>query len=222
MNLNLIVIDDFYSDPDRIRALALSTKFRAAGNQLGYNGLVANAPATLKRMAIRKISNALSSSLMYDKRNQGDFKLLTASHQRHKRTFVHVDHCRWSAVISLSPSPRGGTTFWRHRKWNICGFHDVDAIEKLAAQRALTVSDLFKGLNRDTGKLSAWSQIGEIGHVYNRMILFNGNIFHASSPGFGNSIENGKLSQTFFLEDLDLRIRRKDWSKVHFKYDSRG
>lgn len=39
-----------------------------------------------------------------------------------------------------------------------------------------------------------------IGNVYNRMILYRGNISHSSMmPGFGNSPETGRLTQVFFF-----------------------
>ena len=39
-----------------------------------------------------------------------------------------------------------------------------------------------------------------IGNVYNRLILYKGNISHSSMlPGFGDSIETGRLTQVFFF-----------------------
>lgn len=36
---------------------------------------------------------------------------------------------------------------------------------------------------------------------YNRLILFRGGrMFHRASKGFGNSPENGRLTQSFFFE----------------------
>jgi len=39
-----------------------------------------------------------------------------------------------------------------------------------------------------------------IGNVYNRLVLYKGNIDHSSMiPGFGNSPETGRLTQVFFF-----------------------
>jgi len=40
-----------------------------------------------------------------------------------------------------------------------------------------------------------------IGNVYNRLVLYRGDLLHRSIvPGFGDSIENGRLTQVFFFD----------------------
>jgi hypothetical protein len=42
-----------------------------------------------------------------------------------------------------------------------------------------------------------------IGNVYNRLVLYRGDLFHRSIvSGFGNSIHNGRLTQVFFFDEL--------------------
>lgn len=41
-----------------------------------------------------------------------------------------------------------------------------------------------------------------IGNVYNRLVLYRGNLFHRSIiPGFGDTIETGRLTQVFFFDE---------------------
>jgi hypothetical protein len=41
-----------------------------------------------------------------------------------------------------------------------------------------------------------------IGNVYNRLVLYRGDLFHRSIiPGFGNSIDTGRLTQVFFFDE---------------------
>lgn len=41
-----------------------------------------------------------------------------------------------------------------------------------------------------------------IGNVYNRLVLYRGNLFHRSIvSGFGDSIFNGRLTQVFFFDE---------------------
>jgi hypothetical protein len=44
------------------------------------------------------------------------------------------------------------------------------------------------------------SIVTTIGNIYNRLVLYKGNINHSSMiPGFGNSPETGRLTQVFFF-----------------------
>ena len=42
-----------------------------------------------------------------------------------------------------------------------------------------------------------------VGNVYNRAIAFRGNIWHSGGPGYGDSIENGRMIQTFFFKEKE-------------------
>lgn len=45
-----------------------------------------------------------------------------------------------------------------------------------------------------------WQLNSAIGNVYNRLALYRGTLFHRSiMPGFGDTKENGRLTQTFFF-----------------------
>lgn len=45
-----------------------------------------------------------------------------------------------------------------------------------------------------------WKKQIKIGNKYNRLILFNSNIFHKSSNYFGTDRKNGRLVQLFFIK----------------------
>ena len=42
-----------------------------------------------------------------------------------------------------------------------------------------------------------------IGNVYNRCVLFRGNIFHSGADGIGDDIENARIIQGFFFKEGD-------------------
>jgi hypothetical protein len=52
---------------------------------------------------------------------------------------------------------------------------------------------------KDSNNTRAWENVMKIGYNYNRLILFNGNLFHSSAPGFGSNKFNAKLTQVFFF-----------------------
>jgi hypothetical protein len=42
-----------------------------------------------------------------------------------------------------------------------------------------------------------------MGNVYNRLILYRGTLYHRSMiPGFGDSVETGRLTQVFFFDTI--------------------
>ena len=46
-----------------------------------------------------------------------------------------------------------------------------------------------------------WKLVTAMGNIYNRLILYHGNLFHRSIlPGFGQNKQNGRLTQVFFFE----------------------
>ena len=41
-----------------------------------------------------------------------------------------------------------------------------------------------------------------IGNVYNRLVIYRGDLYHRSlEPGFGDCLENGRLTQVFFFDE---------------------
>ena len=45
-----------------------------------------------------------------------------------------------------------------------------------------------------------FSPIDVIGNVYNRLVMYKGDIFHKSNDYFGSTIEDSRLTQVFFLK----------------------
>ena len=44
-----------------------------------------------------------------------------------------------------------------------------------------------------------WEMTDYVANKYNRIVLYRGNLYHASLDYFGNNIQNGRLFQTFFF-----------------------
>jgi hypothetical protein len=45
-----------------------------------------------------------------------------------------------------------------------------------------------------------WDKVDSIGNKYNRLILYRGDLFHASLDYFGKNLYDGRLFQTFFFD----------------------
>ena len=48
-------------------------------------------------------------------------------------------------------------------------------------------------------KKSGWELVDKVGNVFNRLVIYRGDYFHASLDYFGKDINDGRLFQTFFF-----------------------
>jgi hypothetical protein len=177
MNLELLVIDNFYENPDIVRNYALSQDFSVKGN---YPGARTNPylPDDVKSCIEYWMAFAGPVTHWFeDQGYTGAFQLATAQ----DRTWIHADHHNmWAGVCYLTPDApyTGGTAFYRHKE-----------------------TGEFRRSNKDHEgyDYTKWDQFDRVGNKYNRLIIYRGDLYHASLDYFGNSNETGRLFQTFFF-----------------------
>ena len=174
----IVVIDNFYDDPDSIREFALSQDFLVKGN---YPGMRTGSFATpLHKSKLEKI---MGREINYwpDGYN-GSFQIVTED----CKSWIHRDNTDYSLIVFLTPDPppQSGTVFYKHIA--------------TGAERA-DEKHTEEMLCRDTHTPGAWRITDRIENKYNRAILFNGRLTHMSDNYFGNSKETGRLFQTFFF-----------------------
>lgn len=178
MNLDLLIIDNFYADPDGVRKFALNQEFSVKGNFPGlrtksfFTDDVKSAIEYYMQFA-GKITNTYEHSGY-----TGAFQIATAM----DRTWIHSDpYNMWAGVCYLTPDApyTAGTGLFRHKE---TGKHRKT--EKDYEGYDYTKYDLFD----------------RIGNKYNRLIIYRGDLFHASLDYFGDNPQNGRLFQTFFFD----------------------
>jgi len=178
MEATLIIVDNFYSNPDGVRSFALSQEFKVRGNFPGcrtapfFTDDVRSAIEHYMQFAGR-ITNTYESSGY-----TGAFQLATAQ----DRTWIHSDpYNMWAGVCYLTPDAphTGGTGLFRHRS---TGQHRRETTD-------------WEGYD-----YTKWDLFDRIGNKYNRLILYRGDLFHASLDYFGDQPDNCRLFQTFFFD----------------------
>lgn len=179
MKFNIIVVDDFYSNPDGVRQFALQQEFV---NRAPYPGVRTKSFLTndTKDTIQYHLFNAAGRVLNWNNVDglTGSFEFAKAS----DRSWIHSDHFNtWAGVIYLTPDApeSGGTAFYRHK-----------------ATGATTAEELSSYESQDMTK---WEVTDVVGNRYNRLVLYHSNLFHNSLDYFGNSWETGRLFQLFFL-----------------------
>jgi len=166
MDRNLIVIDNFLDDPDRIRFHALSLDFDRI--QKSVPGVRSHRlGGDLQKEVETKLKTALGGEIVWDW-TQDTFCFQSC--QEGTETWVHVDsqgedQGEWAAVLYLTPNP---------------------------------ILDSGTGIyeSPDTDM-----NIG-VGNIYNRLVAYRGKVLYHRSilPGFGNTLETSRLTQTFFFD----------------------
>ena len=178
MRTELIVVDQFYNDPDDVRRFALQQPFTETGNYPGartVSFINESVRSTLQDVLRSGGGNILD---IYG----GNFQITTAA----DRTWIHHDGpCgKWAGVLYLTPDApyTAGTGLYRLKA---TGEHFTDNREKH---------------NYPSQDYTKWDLFDRIGNKYNRLILYRSDLFHASLDYFGDNLENGRLFQVFFIE----------------------
>ena len=181
MRTNIIVVDDFYSDVDEVRKLALSQKFDVKGNFPGLRTkefLSGGARDVIKDLVKPFSGKFIGFSSQYS----GSFQIAMAK----DRTWIHSDgNNKWAGVCYLTPNAphTGGTGLFRHKETG-----------------ASSSFRMPKNINVPGQDYTKWDLIDVIGNKYNRLVLYRGDLFHASLDYFGDNNENGRLFQLFFFD----------------------
>jgi Family of unknown function (DUF6445) len=179
MELTCLIVDNFYSNPDSVRNFALSQPFDVKGNFPG---------SRTKPFFTDDVKEAIEYYIPWagkirceDASYTGSFQITTAQ----DRTWIHSDiNTTWAAVCYLTPDApgSGGTGLFRYKSTNE-----------------------FRGDNKYDGyDYTKWELFDKIGNRYNRLILYRGDLYHASLDYFGDNMQNGRLFQVFFFNTVNV------------------
>jgi hypothetical protein len=113
---------------------------------------------------------------------------------------IHVDPSVWSGILYLSRPEdcRGGTEFYRHIPTG------TDEVPRKAEQinalgYAASAEMSHQILEKDGGDRSKWELTMTVPMRFNRLVLLRPWLWHTSGPGFGDSVENGRLVYLMFF-----------------------
>ena len=180
MNTTLIIVDNFYTDPDSVRRYALAQPFIVRGNFPGarttpYLPDDVKSAIEWNMQFAGKVTDWMNHSPEHS--YTGAFQIAVAS----DRTWIHSDyHNMWAGVCYLTPDApyTSGTGLFRHR----------------ATGEYSRITKDYEGYD-----YTKWELFDRIGNRYNRLILYRGDLFHASLNYFGDNQDTGRLFQTFFF-----------------------
>lgn len=195
---HLFVIDDFIPNPDAIRAQALSMKYAVGGHYPGLN--------STEKLRIEGLEEVISNIVRVPLKapweesfSHAHFRVSLAEHND-KPARIHIDQSHWSGILYMSRPEdcMGGTDFFRHIPTNTDRL-PMDE-EALKASGYSSYEELrAQILDKDSFDRSKWERTMTVPMRYNRLVLLQPHYWHTAGPGFGDSLENGRMIYVLFF-----------------------
>lgn len=200
---HLLVVDNFYKNPDEIRQIALAQEY--APNAKSYKGkrsfdrfLLPGVREEFMRLLGCEISDWLTQKV------NGVFQITGFTDP----LVWHSDHQNFAAAIYLTPDapPGAGTSFWRDRKYG-CRRPPPHALEQLRFPED-TEEDTKKKHDEIYSEYNLlhpdnWELVDKVGGVYNRLVLWDAQLIHSASSyeAFVDAVsaDKSRLVQLFFF-----------------------
>jgi hypothetical protein len=188
----ILVIDDFYP-VEEIEQMLKQSSFSPT-QDVNYAGLIATAPTNIQNI-YQRIEAIVGNKLEFSK-NDGQIRVLRAQDVGKEKTLVHFDPGKLNVLIYLTAPPPGvdpnlfGTHFYSHHQMHKRRFIPSDPRK----------DEIFKTFAiEDTFNLDAWEKWRTVDYKKNRLIIFDGHLFHSGpTQSFGEAVLDSRVTQLFF------------------------
>lgn len=194
---HLFVIDDFLRNAETVRAQALSLTYAVGGRFPGLN--------SVQKLRIEGLDGVISSLVREPVRapwsddfSHGSCRVALASDDKPAR--IHIDQSHWSGILYLSRPEdcQGGTEFFRHKPTGTDRVPmDPESLRKIGYSSYKELQEDI--LDKDALDRSNWERTMTVPMRFNRLVLLQPHYWHTAGPGFGDSLENGRLIYLMFF-----------------------
>lgn len=202
MHSRVIIVDNFYGKPEGVREFALEAHY-ADISPTDYPGFASKQTIDSATLA-QRFEELIGSPLNVDSSRftWGGFRFITADSG--SRPKVHADVAvDWAGMVYLTPDApmSSGTAFYRHKA---TGLESPPTDRQARAWGYADAAEFDdKVIRADKADLTKWEQIGHVGPVFNRLVLFRGaEFYHAPLGGCGTDTETARLTHIFFFNVL--------------------
>jgi hypothetical protein len=225
MNKSIIIVDDFYADPDAVIDYALKQRYYypyQSDQDVASGRVPPSWMSSWFRESIDcpfKSSTALIDTLssvtgeVIDARHWNESFPIQADGKAGKDCEAFERTCLWNCTFHLKPETdqQLGEGVHNHVTdiWNAVGENGWAGIVYLRADAPLGAG-LKLWRNRDPDRQydwmtprENWELIDDLGNCYNRLILVRGSIPHSGAAGWGSTLRDGRIYQTFFFRVVD-------------------
>jgi hypothetical protein len=206
MNLYPVtVVNDFYDDPDSIRQFALAQKYTYCHElkdiDYVFPGSRTKDLFELNPALYERICKKLVSVFHIPEHDMMRWAITTSFQiveAKYGSGLIHQDqNTVFAGVLYLTPNAPldSGTSLFRKNNT----FKDADYKKGIADN-----DKRFKNNQPiDFSYHSMFDEVVRVNNVYNTLILFEGDIHHCANSFFGETAENARLAQVFFVNKID-------------------
>ncbi|MDJ0624859.1 MAG: DUF6445 family protein [Candidatus Caenarcaniphilales bacterium] len=209
MYRSLIVVDDFYNNPRTVREYALSQNYSKPDYITGYPGIETEGglPPEQLTKVMKYFSSLIGKKVVSFKDDpQGRFRLQSEEVMKTRRNIIHADPCRWTGLVylSLPEDCKGCLSIYKHNETGLLRIDPLNREVEEAMKRKQLDHEGLKGWLVEEGlDVNKWQRLSSVEYKFNRLILFDGGIFHGVQQLFGQTKEDSRLSQHFFFEEAE-------------------
>jgi len=192
--LSLVIQDNFFRDPDKIREIALSMEFA----KVTYSGF----PGVRTGFFYCEHLHQKLNQLLKWENSTVDFMAFSCTMESTPRE-IHFDikpdddlYDVYAGIVYLSKplEKREGTAFWKHTQ---TGYHGIPPKRKTSFSEFIQHS-----LSCDLEKQSEWEKTLSVEYFFNRLLLYPANLFHQIGPGWRETVKEARLVLTMQLRTL--------------------
>lgn len=234
MRTNIIVVDEFYADPESIRRYALKLDYyypyespeavesgqqRATWMASRFRS-AKDCPFKSSSQLISTLEDLTGETIDIEHWN-GEFPVSQDGKPSRLHTQKADRGCLWNCAFHCKPEngQRLGDGVHNHvtDTWNGVGIDGWAGLLYLNDDAPLDGGlKLWRNLDprRNLDWMTPrenWELIDDLGNVPNRLILARGNLPHSGAAGWGDALDNGRLYQTFFFRTQTPRRTEPLW-----------
>ena len=197
MLLNHLIIDDFLSEPETVRKVALGLNYPKPDKATYFPGR--NSQQPLPTGDLDKVVQELVGEPLRPAPGTAHGKCRITLQEDKGDGNVHIDKAHWSGILylNLPHQCQGGTDFFRHLPTDTERAPVTpEDLKRMGYKHATEVWDDF--LLKDTNDESKWEKIYSVPMRFNRLTLFRPWLWHNAGPSFGQCKETGRLVMLLF------------------------
>jgi len=203
----VIVVDNFYQNPNDVRDFALKQEYKSfyelepTPKEYTFPGSRTEDLAKINPSLYASFFEKASSLYHNFRYDEVKFKL-SSNFQYVTKEFgkgvIHQDNkVIFAGVIYLTPDPKknsGTSLFTKNHKFNQQRYNSCVESNNAKFRKGSFIPD--------TSYHEMFDEIVKVNNQFNTLIMYEGDIFHCANEFFGEKLDNSRLAQVFFVQEI--------------------